>query len=95
MRIGLYPDGSPGEVFLEIAKGGSTLRGLTDSLAVMISVALQHGVPLSTICRQLRGWRFEPCGFTVGIVNDSDSLVDYLARYLELRFVEGGMSEMA
>lgn len=58
--VGLYEDGSPGEMFIRMAKGGSTTRGLVDSIALMVSLALQHGTPLEQICDKAIGMRFEP-----------------------------------
>jgi len=90
VTVGLYDDGSPGEVFVTISKEGSTIRGLMDSVAVLTSLALQYGVPLEDLARKFEGTRFEPYGFT----NNPDlpqatSLVDYIFRWLEQRFGEG------
>ena len=90
VTVGLYDDGSPGEVFVTISKEGSTIRGLMDSVAVLTSLALQYGVPLEDLARKFESTRFEPYGFT----NNPDlpqatSLVDYIFRWLQHRFGEG------
>jgi ribonucleoside-diphosphate reductase alpha chain len=87
VTVGLYEDGSPGEVFVTISKEGSTIRGLMDSVAVLTSLALQYGVPVDDLARKFSGVRFEPHGFT----NDPDlpqatSIVDYIFRWLSERF---------
>ena len=86
--VGLYPDGTPGELFITISKEGSTLGGLMDSFAVMVSLALQYGVPLADIARKLKGQRFEPAGFT-GDKNipSCTSVVDYIFQWMEKRFL--------
>ena len=86
---GEYPDGSLGEIFVKIAKEGSTLAGLFDTVALLISIALQHGVPLELIVDRLRGSRFEPAGFTgEEEIPMATSPIDYLARYLELSYLK-------
>jgi ribonucleoside-diphosphate reductase alpha chain len=90
LTVGLYDDGSPGEVFVTISKEGSTIRGLMDSVAVLTSLALQYGVPLEDLARKFEGTRFEPYGFTNNPdLRQATSLVDYIFRWLELRFGEG------
>lgn len=85
---GEYEDGSLGEVFVKIAKEGSTLAGLSDALAVALSVGLQHGVPLEEYTRRFRGTRFEPSGFTgEEDIKSAASIVDYLAQYLERQYL--------
>jgi len=91
LTVGLYDDGSPGEVFVVISKEGSTIRGLMDSVALLTSLALQYGVPLEDLVRKFQGVHFEPAGFT----NNPDlpqatSLVDYIFRYLGKRFLGQG-----
>src|SRR6185503_8129626 len=61
---GLYPDGTPGEIFVRMAKEGSTISGLMDSFALAVSLALQHGVPLALLCEKFQHTRFDPAGFT-------------------------------
>ena len=87
VTVGLYEDGTPGEVFVTISKEGSTIRGLMDSVAVLTSLALQYGVPVDDLARKFGGVRFEPHGFT----NDPElpqatSIIDYIFRWLEQRF---------
>ena len=60
ITCGLYADGTPGEIFVRMAKEGSTVAGLMDSFATAISLALQHGVPMRLLCEKLRGTQFEP-----------------------------------
>ncbi len=91
ITVGFYPDGKPGEVFLTIHKGGTMERGLLHALALMISMALQYGIPLSAVTSKLRSLHFEPCGVTRDPkIHMVDSIVDYIARYLELRFLPEG-----
>jgi ribonucleoside-diphosphate reductase alpha chain len=86
-HIGLNADGSPGEVFINISKAGSTLHGLVDMAATAISLGLQYGVPLHTLLEKFKGVRFEPSGFTGNtLIPRADSLGDYFARWMEHRF---------
>jgi ribonucleoside-diphosphate reductase alpha chain len=88
LTVGLYDDGSPGEIFVNISKEGSTIRGLMDSVAVLTSVALQYGVPLQNLVEKFRGVHFEPAGLTGNPqIPSASSLVDYIFRWLELRFI--------
>lgn len=93
ITVGLFPDRQPGEIFINIAKEGSTLGGLMDSFAKAISVALQYGVPLKLFCEKFSHTRFEPSGWTsnpeIGFAN---SIMDYIFRWLRLRFVDGRTS---
>jgi len=87
LTVGLFEDGSPGEVFITISKEGSTIRGLMDSLAVMTSLALQYGVPIENLAAKFKSVRFEPHGFTSNPeIPQASSLVDYMFRWLELKF---------
>ena len=87
LHVGLHDDGTPGELFVNIAKAGSTLHGLVDMCATSVSVGLQHGVPLATFIDKFKGMRFEPSGFTGNKeIPRADSLADYLAKWLEARF---------
>jgi len=89
LTVGLFDDGSPGEVFITISKEGSTIRGLMDSLAVMTSLALQYGVPIENLAAKFKNVRFEPYGFTSNPeIPQASSLVDYMFRWLELRFAK-------
>jgi ribonucleoside-diphosphate reductase alpha chain len=88
ITVGLYDDGNPGEIFIRMAKEGSVIAGLMDSFATASSLALQHGVPLSILCEKFRGTRFEPSGFTGNPeVPIATSIMDYLFRWLSLRFL--------
>lgn len=88
--VGLFPDGRPGELFIKIAKEGSTLAGLTDAFAISVSMNLQYGVPLSKLVGKFKGTRFEPEGYTGREdVNHASSLLDYIFQRLELRFLGG------
>jgi ribonucleoside-diphosphate reductase alpha chain len=90
ITVGLYPNGQPGEVFIRMAKEGSTISGLMDSFAMVFSVALQHGVPLQVVCDKLAHTRFEPSGWTGNErMGYAKSPMDYIARWLRLRFLEG------
>ena len=90
IRVGLYPDGSLGEVFLSVAKEGSTLSGLMDSFATLLSLSLQYGIPLSVITKKFRHVRFEPAGFTGDkTIPSASSLVDYVAQWLSQEFLKG------
>jgi ribonucleoside-diphosphate reductase alpha chain len=90
ITVGLYEDGQPGEIFIRMAKEGSVIAGLMDSFATAISLALQHGVPLSVLCDKFKGTRFEPSGFTGNPdIPIATSIMDYLFRWLDLRFLNG------
>ncbi len=90
LTVGLYEDGRPGEIFVKIAKEGSTVSGLMDSVALLTSVSMQYGVPLEDLARKLKNTRFEPYGRTNNkSIPWSTSLVDYIFRWLELKFVPG------
>jgi len=87
ITVGFYDDGTVGEVFVRIAKAGSTLSGLLDGWAVTTSLAVQHGVPLEVLINKLSYTRFEPAGFTgVEGIGYASSVFDYIARWLALRF---------
>jgi ribonucleoside-diphosphate reductase alpha chain len=90
ITVGLYPTGQPGEIFIKMAKEGSTVSGMMDSFATSISIALQHGVPLKVLCHKFAHTRFEPSGWTgnpqIGLAT---SLMDYIFRWLDLRFLSG------
>lgn len=89
LTVGLYEEGTPGEIFVNISKEGSTIRGLMDSVAVLTSVALQYGVPLASLVSKFRGVHFEPAGLTGNpAIPTASSLVDYIFRWLERRFLE-------
>jgi ribonucleoside-diphosphate reductase alpha chain len=90
ITVGLYKDGTPGELFIRMAKEGSTVSGLMDSFATAVSLALQHGVPIKLLCDKFSHTRFEPSGFTGNPeIPIAKSIMDYIFRWLELRFVTG------
>ena len=90
ITVGKYRDGSPGELFIRMAKEGSTVSGLMDSFATAVSLALQHGVPLRLLCDKFQHTRFEPSGFTGNQeIPIAKSVMDYIFRWLEIRFVSG------
>src|SRR6266403_1251977 len=86
--VGMYDEGAPGEVFIKMAKEGSTLSGFMDGLALSISIGLQYGVPLKAIVDKLTNTRFEPSGFTENpAIRYSSSVLDYIARWLGGKFI--------
>ncbi len=88
LTIGLYEDGQPGEIFLRMAKEGSTISGLMDSFATAVSVAMQYGVPLKDLVNKFSHLRFEPAGFTTNRdIPMAKSLVDYIFRYMASKFL--------
>jgi ribonucleoside-diphosphate reductase alpha chain len=88
ITVGLYEDGRPGEVFIKMAKEGSTLSGVMDGLALTISIGLQYGVPLKVFVDKLVNTRFEPSGITANPnIRFVSSVLDYLARWLGGRFI--------
>jgi ribonucleoside-diphosphate reductase alpha chain len=88
ITVGLYDDGTPGEIFLTMAKEGSTISGLMDAFATQTSVALQYGVPLRDMVAKFSHMRFEPSGFTKNQeIPIAKSLVDYIFRWLASRFL--------
>jgi len=89
ITVGLYEDGRPGEIFLKMAKEGSTVSGLMDSFATTVSVALQYGVPLRDLINKFAHVRFEPSGFTGNQeIPIAKSIVDYIFRWLGSRFLD-------
>src|SRR5580704_10985902 len=90
ITVGLYPTGQPGEIFIKMAKEGSTVSGLMDAFATSISLALQHGVQLKVLCEKFAHTRFEPSGWTQNEqIGYAKSLMDYIFRWLNLRFLSG------
>jgi ribonucleoside-diphosphate reductase alpha chain len=88
--VGLYPSGEPGEIFIKMAKEGSTVSGLMDSFSLTTSIALQHGVPLKLLCEKFAHTRFEPSGWSSHPeIGYAKSIVDYIFRWLYLRFLTG------
>jgi ribonucleoside-diphosphate reductase alpha chain len=90
ITVGLYPNGTPGELFITMAKEGSTVSGLMDSFALAVSIALQHGVPLKLLCEKFEHTRFEPSGWSGNAeIGFAKSIMDYIFRWLHLRFLTG------
>src|SRR6202140_5020960 len=90
ITVGLYRDGSPGELFITMAKEGSTVSGLMDSFACAVSLSLQHGVPLKLLCEKFAHTRFEPSGWNNNAdIGFAKSIMDYIFRWLQLRFLTG------
>jgi ribonucleoside-diphosphate reductase alpha chain len=88
--VGLYPDGEPGEIFIKMAKEGSTVSGLMDSFALAVSISLQHGVPLKLFCEKFAHTRFEPSGWSSNPdIGFAKSIMDYIFRWLQMRFLSG------
>jgi ribonucleoside-diphosphate reductase alpha chain len=95
ITAGMYEDGSVGEIFLtDIGKEGSTLRGMMNSFATAISIALQYGVPLETLVRKFSYMRFEPEGMTGNPeIPFAKSMPDYIMRWLASRFLDADLQE--
>jgi ribonucleoside-diphosphate reductase alpha chain len=90
LTVGLYPNGDPGELFVKMAKEGSTVSGLMDSFALAVSLALQYGVPLKTFCEKFAHTRFEPSGWSGNAeIGYAKSIMDYIFRWLQMRFLTG------
>ena len=88
VTVGLFEDGSPGEVFLVMAKEGSTISGFADAFAQAISYALQYGVPLQVLVDKFSHTRFEPSGMTKNPeVRFAKSIVDYIFRWMATKFL--------
>ena len=87
LTIGLYPDGRPGEIFIKMAKEGSTMCGMCQAFCRAFSLSIQHGLLLEDALLRFRGMRFEPMGYTSNPdIPEASSIVDYVAKYLELHF---------
>ncbi len=87
MTVGLFEDGTPGELFVNVSKQGSTVMALMDTIAMLTSYALQFGVPVSVLASKLQGSRFEPSGPTGNPqIPIATSIIDYIFRWLELKF---------
>jgi ribonucleoside-diphosphate reductase alpha chain len=88
ITVGKYEDGAPGEIFITMAKEGSTISGLMDSFATMTSLALQHGVPLQLLVDKFTHTRFEPSGFTKNPeIPMAKSIMDYIFKWLASKFL--------
>jgi ribonucleoside-diphosphate reductase alpha chain len=90
LTVGLFDDGTPGELFITMAKEGSTIGGLMDAIGTLTSLALQYGVPLSALVRKFAHVRFEPSGFTKNPeIRNAASIMDYVFRWMALQFIPG------
>lgn len=90
ITVGLYPDGRPGELFITMAKEGSTVGGLMDCFGTAVSMSLQYGVPLEVYVSKFSYTRFEPMGFTKNPeIRTATSIVDYIFRWLGITFLPG------
>jgi ribonucleoside-diphosphate reductase alpha chain len=88
VTVGEYEDGRPGEIFLKVAKQGSTLAGIMDAFAISVSHGLQYGVPLEAFCEMFTNFRFEPAGMTDDPeIRFATSLVDYIFRRLAIEYI--------
>jgi ribonucleoside-diphosphate reductase alpha chain len=87
LTIGLYEDGRPGEIFIKMSKEGSTISGMAQAFCRAFSLSLQHGLTIKDAVVRFKGMRFEPMGMTSNPeIPEASSIVDYVARYLELHF---------
>ena len=87
LTVGLHPDGRPGEIFIKMAKEGSTISGMCQAFCRAFSLALQHGLSVDDAVVRFKGMRFEPMGPTSNPeIPEAQSIVDYVARYLELHY---------
>jgi len=88
LTVGMYPDGRAGEIFIKMAKEGSTLSGVMDGLALTVSLGLQYGVPLKVFVDKLVNTRFEPSGISANPnIRFATSVLDYIARWLGGKFI--------
>ncbi|HOX58890.1 MAG TPA: vitamin B12-dependent ribonucleotide reductase [Candidatus Paceibacterota bacterium] len=90
LTVGLFESGQPGELFITMAKEGSTIGGLMDGIGTLTSLALQYGVPLEALVRKFAHVRFEPSGFTKNPdIRNAASITDYVFRWMAVQFVPG------
>ena len=88
LTVGLFEDGQPGELFVTMAKEGSTIGGLMDTIGTLTSMSLQYGVPLETLLKKFAHQRFEPSGFTKNPdIRNASSIIDYVFRWLAFQFI--------
>jgi ribonucleoside-diphosphate reductase alpha chain len=94
LNVGLFDDGQPGELFITMAKEGSTIGGLMDSIATLTSMSLQYGVPLEALVKKFSHQRFEPSGFTRNPdIRNASSIIDYVFRWMAFQFIRGYREE--
>lgn len=90
ITVGLYPEGQPGELFVQMSKEGSTIGGLMDTVATLTSISLQYGVPLEQMVNKFAYQRFEPSGFTKNVdIRTAFSITDYVFRWMGCEFIKG------
>jgi ribonucleoside-diphosphate reductase alpha chain len=90
LTVGMFEDGQPGELFIQMNKEGSTLGGLMDTVATLTSISLQYGVPLESLVKKFAYQRFEPSGFTKNPdIRNATSITDYIFRWLGCQFIRG------
>ena len=90
LTVGMFEDGQPGEIFIQMNKEGSTIGGLMDTVATLTSIALQYGVPLESLTKKFAYQRFEPSGFTKNPdIRNATSITDYVFRWLGCQFIKG------
>ena len=88
ITVGLYDDGTPGEMFITMAKEGSVISGLMDAFATSVSIGLQYGVPLQVLVNKFVHMRFEPSGFTNNPnIRIAKSIIDYIFRWMSMKFL--------
>ncbi len=96
MTVGLFKDGQPGELFITMAKEGSTIGGLMDGIGTLTSIALQYGVPLEALVKKFAHQRFEPSGFTKNPdIRNASSITDYVFRWMAVQFIPGYRAAVA
>ena len=90
LTVGLFEDGQPGELFIQMNKEGSTIGGLMDTVATLTTISLQYGVPLESLVKKFAYQRFEPSGFTKNPdIRNATSITDYVFRWLGCQFIKG------
>jgi ribonucleoside-diphosphate reductase alpha chain len=96
LTVGQFEDGAPGEVFIQMAKAGSTINGLMDTIGTLLSLCLQYGVPLETLVQKFSHIRFEPEGMTLNRdIPMAKSVMDYLSRWLGMEYIKGYREKMS
>lgn len=96
LTVGLFEDNQPGEIFIKMAKEGSTMSGMVQAFCRAFSLAMQYGLPLEEAVARFKGMRFEPMGMTNNPrIPEAMSIIDYVARYLEMEFSRKEVDEAA
>ncbi len=96
LTVGLFENGQPGEIFIKMSKEGSTLSGLIQGFCRAFSLALQYGLSIEDAAARFRGMRFDPMGPTNNPeIPEALSILDYVARYLELHYVQKAETAVA